>query len=286
MIGAEDFAGRLQKPPRITKVALAQLCDWRAEEREQRRAAGHMNLNDEGGLYLTSRTAADRVALLKFWRSVGRIISQCRIVDVPTVALSTEAARVLDALGAETLATFHAAKFYGLTLISEEFNVRVFATSSTGVPCVPLHAVIVEAYRRAWITPQQAMLWVTRLIELGWTWVWFPTDWLWTCARLPEEDCWKVLHALSGRMQLADPSTALRAVFTLLRLLEGGRVEVADTERYRQVAVASFPKLDPAVRKRIVRAYKSRGIRSREAEKTIKLLAEWAKHGGSSEQQA
>lgn len=286
MIGAEDFAGRLFKPPYITKIALAQLCDWRAEEREQRRAVGQMNLDDEGNLYLTSRTAADRVALLAFWKKVGRIINQCRIIDVPTIALSTEAAQILDALGPETLATFHAGKFHGLTLISEEFNARAFATASTGIPCVPLHAVIIEAYRRAWITPQQAMLWITRLIELGWTWVWFPTDWLWSCMRLPEEDSWKVLQALSSRMRLADPNTALRAVFTSLTLLDSGIVEISDPDRYRQVAVASFPKLDPAIRKKIVHAYKSRGIRSRGAEKTVKLLTEWAKDDRGSEQGA
>lgn len=279
MIGAEDFAGRLFKPPHITKVALAQLCDWRAEEREQRRAIGQMNLDDEGALYLTSRTAADRVELLAFWNKVGRIINQCRIIDVPTVALSAEAAQILDALGPETLATFHAGKFHGLTLISEEFNVRAFATASTGIPCVPLHAVIVEAYRRAWITPQKAMLWITRLIELGWTWVWFPTDWLWSCMRLPEEDRWQVLQALSSRMRLADRNTALRAVFTSLTLLDGGVIQVSDPARYRQVAVASFPKLDPMTRKKIAQTYKSRGTRSQGFKLTVKLLSEWAENG-------
>ncbi len=278
MIGAEDFAGRLFIPPRITKVAIAQLCDWRNEEREQRRSVGQMNLDDEGKLYITSRSAADRVALLKFWRKVAKVISQCRIIDVPTVALSTEAAQILEALGPETLATFHAAKFHGLTLISEEINTRAFATASTGISCVPLHSVVVEASRNAWITPRQAMLWITRLIDLGWTWIGFPAEWLWSCMQLPEEERWQVLKALSGRIRLADPRAASMAVFTSLTLLDKGLIQVSDPTRYRHLIVTSLPKLDSAVRARLAQAYKSHGVGTRSGKKTIRLLSEWAKN--------
>lgn len=279
-IDAEDFGGRLFKPPRITKLAIAQLCDWRAEERERRRSVGHMNLDEQGNLCITSRSAAERVALLKFWKRVSKIISQCRIIDVPTVPLSSEAARLLDALGPETFATFHAAKFHGFTLIAEELSLRAIATASTGIPSAALHSLIIMASRHGWITSRQAMLWVAQLIELGWTWVGFPVDWLWTCMNLPEDERWRVLEALSSRIQLADPRTAAVGLLASLTMLDASVIQVADSSRYRQIILASFPELEQSIRSGIVQAYRSQAPRTPEAKKTSRLLRDWAEKGG------
>lgn|GEM_PF-6422648 len=277
-IDAEDFAGRLFKPPRITKLAIAQLCDWRAEERERRRSVGHMNLDEQGNLCITSRSAAERVALLEFWKRVSKIISQCRIIDVPTVPLSCEAAQLLDALGPETFATFHAAKFHGFTLIAEELSLRAIATASTGVPSAALHSLIIMASRHGWITLRQAMLWVSRLIELGWTWVGFPADWLWTCMNLPEDERWRVLEVISSRIQLADPRTSAVGLLASLTMLDAGVIQVADSSRYRQLILASFPALEQSIRSGIARAYRSQGPRTLEAKKTARLLRDWAEN--------
>lgn len=279
-IGAEEFAGRLFKPPRITKLAIAQLCDWRAEERERRRSVGHMNLDEQGNLYITGRSAAERVALLKFWERVSKIISQCRIIDVPTVPLSGEAAQLLDALGPETFATFHAAKFHGFTLVAEELSLRAIATAATGIPSVALHSLIIVASRHGWITPRQAMLWIAQLIELGWTWVGFPVDWLWTCMSLPENERWRVLEALSSRIQLADPRTAAVGLLTSLTMLDSGVVRVENSSRYKQIILASFPVLGQSIRSGIVRAYRLQAPRTPEAKKTARLLRDWAENGG------
>lgn len=278
-IDAEDFAGRLFKPPRITKLAVAQLCDWRAEERERRRSVGHMNLDEQGNLYITSRSAAERVALLKFWKRVSKIISQCRIIDVPTVPLSGEAAQLLDAFGSETFATFHAAKFHGLTLIAEELSLRAIATASTGIPSAALHSLIITASRHGWITSRQAMLWIAQLIELGWTWVGFPVDWLWACMNLPEDERWRVLKALSSRIKLADPRTSAVGLISSLAMLDAGAIQVGDSTQYRQTILASLPELEQSIRTRIVRAYRSRAPRTLEAKKTVRLLMDWAKNG-------
>lgn len=279
-IDAEDFAGRLFKPPRITKLAIAQLCDWRAEERERRRSVGHMNLDEQGNLYITSRSAAERVALLKFWKKVSKIISQCRIIDVPTVPLSGEAAQLLDALGPETFATFHAAKFHGFTLIAEELSLRAIATASTGIPSAALHSLIIMASRYEWIAPRQAMLWIAQLIELGWTWVGFPVDWLWTCMNLPQNERWRVLEALSSRIQLADPRTAAVGLLASLTMLDAGVIQVEDSSRFRQIILASFPELEQSIRSKIVRAYRPHAPRTPEAKKTARLLRDWAENGG------
>lgn len=278
-IGADDFPYRLARLPRIARTTVAQLCDRRAEERDQRRVVAHMNVDDEGNLYTVAATASDRTAMLAFWKKVDKIVTQCRIIDVPTVGLSETAVELLDILGSEAFATFNTAKFHGLTLVAEEFNVRAFATAASGVDCVPLHALIVEAFRHSWITAHQAMLWVSRLIDLGWTWVWFPSDWLWECMRLPEEDRWTVMRSLSSRMQRADPGIAAKTIFTALTLLDNGHLLRSERERFRGLAIASFPPLDQPIRNRIVQAYRSGTHKHGESSRTVQSLKEWARNG-------
>ncbi|MFC9571476.1 hypothetical protein ACFTR5_20790, partial [Bacillus velezensis] len=184
----------------------------------------------------------------------------------------------LDALGPETFATFHAAKVHGFTLIAEELSLRAIATASTGVPSAALHSLIIMASRHGWITLRQAMLWVSRLIELGWTWVGFPADWLWTCMNLPEDERWRVLEVISSRIQLADPRTSAVGLLASLTMLDAGVIQVADSSRYRQLILASFPALEQSIRSGIARAYRSQGPRTLEAKKTARLLRDWAEN--------
>jgi tetratricopeptide (TPR) repeat protein len=275
MIGAEEFPNRLHTLPRITKLAVGQLCDWRSDERERRRAAGHMNLDDSGALQLTTTSAADRVDLLLFWKKVQRIVGQCVVIDVPTVKLSEEAALLLEVVGPETLATYQAAKFHKLTLISEELNVRDFATASTGVSSVALHSLLVEAFHRKCILPEQTMLWISRLIEFGWTWVQFPSDWLVHCMYLPEKTCWRVLDSLCSRLKTADPLIALKSVLTSLSVIDAGKMKVTDPDRYRRTLIAALPTFDEAFRRKAARAYSLSIIGRRVPESTARILGEW-----------
>lgn len=277
LIDAEEFPNRLLKLPRITKTAVAQLCDWRMYDRDQRRAAGRMNLNEDGSLYFTENTAASRVAHLNFWKKVERIKGQCRVIDVPTVDMSNESIQLLDILDPETITTFNAGKFYKLTLISEEISVRTLASLSTGVSSASLTALFVESYRRRWIKSDQAMIWISRLIELGWTWVWFPAEWLWQCFQLSDSDRSRVFDALYSRMQAADPKAAIPAVLSALRVLDKADLPFPDLEKYRKTAIASLPKVDATIKRKLLQEYMALPIRDRASEQTMKQLVEWSK---------
>lgn len=277
LIDAEEFPHRLLKIPRITKTAISQLCDWRAHDRDQRRAAAHMNLNEDGSMYFADYTAADRVAQLKFWKKVEKIKNQCRVIDVPTVELSKESIQLLDLLDPETISTFHAAKFHKLTLISEEISVRMLASMSTGASSASLTALLIESYRRSSIKSDQTMVWISRLIELGWTWVWFPTEWLWQCFYLPEANRSRVFDALYSRMKTADPKVAIPSVLSALTVLDRTNLPTLEVEKFRRFAIANLPELDATTRLKLLKAYAELPARHRASRQTMEQLAEWSK---------
>lgn len=275
-IGAERFPGRLATLARVTKTTVAQLQDWRSLEREHRRGVGHFALADDGRICLLESSASSRVAHLVFWGKVDEILRQCRVIDVPTVGMTMEEAKIADVFELSVICDFHAARFHGFTLVSEESNVREFARFVSNVATVPLHALIVEASRRNWITDAQAMQWVARLIQLGWTWVWFPSNWFAAALNLPEDMRWQVLEALSSRIRLADPITAIKTVVSALVMVDRQFGEIPWATRYRALAFESLPELEPRARRRLLLAFQHVSSGTIGYPQTLKMFRIWA----------
>ncbi len=275
-IGAEALPRRLSRRPVITKQAVATLLDWYMVEREGRRAAGHMRLDDRGELILTEYGIEHRVATLAFWRSLRSLIrDHFDVVDAPAVEVSSAMVQVLPMLGSETATGFNVARDRGYTLISEEEMVRAFASQVFEAKSASLHRLIAHAAVRGWIGSADATRWLSALIGLGWNWITFPTYVVEAALRLDSAERWTTLKRFLSRMPRADASHAVPLLLEHLRALDDGRYLGIDKTRLRAALVGALPLMDAKSRMYVAKRYKKQGMGA-EHRASARLLRRWA----------
>lgn len=275
-IGAQSLVANLPTTPAITRQGAWQLFDWYAIEREGRRATAHLQLTDDGRLSWMEYTASHRVLLLKHWRAVNRLIRESfEIVESPPIAASCEAVQLAEVLGAPQVSGFALASTLDWTLISEEELVRgaagIFHAKSAS-----LHRLIVYAESAGMITRTRATCWLAALIEMGWTWVAFPSWMLDHALRLDNNKRWSTASAFFDRLRTAEPTASIKALIGVLSTADSNGYRDVDLVRLRSAVFDALPRSIPLQdRTEVVRRYGT-AHRSRKHRATKKMLSRWA----------
>lgn len=275
-IGAESLPAVLPQKPGITRQAAWQLFDWYFIEREGRRAAAYLQLAVDGRLVLTDYTSRHRVAMLKHWRSVDRLVRQhFEIVDTPALSDPGQMARLGNVFGIPMVSGLAAAQRQGRVLISEEESVRGAASHIFGAKAASLQRLIVRATDQGWISRNKATLWLAALIRLGWSWVSFPIWMLDHSLRLEAGRRWPAAESFLSRMSKAEPATSIQTLLHVLETADANGYRDIDLPRLRQAIYRALPRVDTSLRAQLVKSYTGAGT-SRKHRATRKMLARWA----------
>jgi len=272
-IGAQSLVPALPHKPKLTRQAAWQLTDWYMQERDGRRAIGHVQLAANGQLQVTAFGIRDRVAMLKFWRDVNQLISRhFAIIESPSLSTKEETLQLVNMLGTPTLTGLVAARHLDAALISEEEIVRGAATHIVGAKSASLHRFIVHAEQRGWISRTKATLALAALIQMGWTWVSFPNWMLDHALRLDEHKRWLATDIFLRRMRTAEPNVAIQTLLRALRKADEGGYRQLGVSHLRQSIYKALPRIAHSQRAHIADMYPNN---DRKFRATRKMLKRW-----------